>query len=592
MRLEEATSSGRNVSAKIIVDKQQKTGAIKRTPITARHASDLAKLTGRDAYAGLIVAEIAPSENGGGYVRFANNVEIRQGVQTGTERDALFEAQIRFTITEHFAKQARLRERGIKVLSLFFIDKVASFAADDGIVRTLFVKAFDEVKASDPAWRNVRALDVQKSYFATKTRKDGAVEALESTGRKKEDEAAFNLIMRDKERLLSFDEPTAFIFSHSALKEGWDSPNVFQVCALREANEMTRRQQVGRGVRLAVDQNGDRMRDMQVNVLTVVAGEHYERFVQGLQSEIEAEYGAEGLPPKPPEVRQRRVLKLRKAYIARPEFTELWKRISARTRYRVAIDTPALIEAVVPELDKAEVRRPRITVSKARFRLHESEDRFDYVVTSGVRTLTDLAGRYPLPNLLAVIENLMEATSPPMRMTRTTMLAILKRTANTAAMLDNPHDFAAAAVRIVKERLADQLVDGITYERDGSWYDQTLFVDTIDSYADRIVDSRNIDGVGGTHLYDGVEVDSDVERSWVHELERRDAVKLYIKLPGWFTVETPVGRYNPDWAIVLQEEVDERLFLVRESKGPSTWTSSGQANDEKLLVAQRILRKH
>lgn len=208
-------------------------------------------------------------------------------------------------------------------------------------------------KQTFPEWKDAKALDVQKSYFASKRRKGGAIEIIDSTGTKKEDDEAFKLIMQEKERLLSFDEPTAFIFSHSALKEGWDNPNVFQICVLREVNEMTRRQQIGRGVRLPVDHDGNRVRDRQINVLTVVASEQYERFVAGLQSEIEAEYGAEGVPPKPSNARAKRQLKLRKAAILSDDFKQLWDRIKHKTRYAVTIDSQKLISDVVSDLDVA-----------------------------------------------------------------------------------------------------------------------------------------------------------------------------------------------------------------------------------------------
>jgi type III restriction enzyme len=248
-------------------------------------------------------------------VRFANNVEIRKGGAVGVEKAAIFEAQIRATVEEHFQRQARLRERGIKVLSLFFIDKVDNFVRDDGLIRKLYVKVFNELKPKYAEWSGADPMAVQASYFANKTRKSGEVEFQDSTGRSKEDEAAFDLIMRAKEKLLSFDEPVAFIFSHSALREGWDNPNVFQICTMREVgSETERRQQVGRGIRLPVDQSGDRMRDETVNVLTVVASESYQRFVEGLQSEIEREYGPEGVPPPPPDKRKRTTIKLRKNY--------------------------------------------------------------------------------------------------------------------------------------------------------------------------------------------------------------------------------------------------------------------------------------
>lgn len=576
VRLDAVTTAKRTLTARVTVHKLMATGLIKETTLSVRPGDSLAEKTGRSEYEGFVVDEI---NYGGSFVRFANNLELRAGATVGAEKEAIFEAQIRYTIDEHFRKQARYRDQGIKILSLFFIDKVDNFVASDGLIRQLYIKAFNEAKINFPQWRDVDPLQVQASYFASKTRKGGSVEFVDTTtGKTREDEAAFNLIMRDKERLLSFDEPVSFIFSHSALREGWDNPNVFQICTLREVgSETERRQQVGRGMRLPVNQGGDRVRDAAVNVLTVVASESYERFVAGLQSEIEAEYGKEGLPPPPPNARKRATIKLRKNYLLKPEFKELWERIKHKTRYAVTIDTEKLMSDVVPELDAATIRKPRVTIAKAEMRAAATEDVFEAIVQSGARTAIDLTGRYPLPNLIEIMESLMENTTPPMRLSRKTLLAIYRATANRQAAVDNPHEFAVAAVNIIKDKLADQLIGGIRYEKDGTWYEMTDFKEVIETWEDYIVRSDDVGGVGGTHLYDGVIWESEgIEKSFVLELEKRADIKLYIKLPDWFTVDTPIGRYNPDWAIVMDnpEDGEPALYLVRETKGsldPSQW---------------------
>lgn len=313
IRVDDITTKKRTLTARVAVHKLMRTGAIKETALTIKPGDDLEEKTGRADYQGFVVDEI---NYGSDFVRFANNVEVKKGGAVGIEKAAIFEAQIRATVEEHFLRQTRLRDRGIKVLSLFFIDKVDNFVRDDGLVRQLYIKSFNDLKAKYPDWRDADPLQVQAAYFASKTRKSGEVEFQESTGRSKEDETAFDLIMRDKERLLSFEEPVSFIFSHSALREGWDNPNVFQICTLREVgSETERRQQVGRGIRLPVDQTGERVHEEAVNVLTVVASESYQRFAEGLQAEIEREYGPEGTPPPPVDKRKRTTIKLRKNYL-------------------------------------------------------------------------------------------------------------------------------------------------------------------------------------------------------------------------------------------------------------------------------------
>jgi type III restriction enzyme len=363
IRLDDIKIRSHKPVAVMAVHKLTAGGAIKETTLTIRHGDDLVSKTGRADYQGYVVDEI---NCGSGFVHFSNNFEIRKGGAVGTEKAAIFEAQIRYTIEEHFRKQARYRERGIKVLSLFFIDKVENYAREDGLVRRLYIEAFNDAKTRFPEWREAEPMTVQASYFAKRTRRGGEVEFLDTSGRTKEDEAAFDLIMRDKERLLSFDEPTSFIFSHSALREGWDNPNVFQICTLREVGSETgRRQQVGRGIRLPVDQSGDRLRDEAVNVLTVVASESYERFVAGLQTEIEEAYGIEGVPPKPTDARKRKTLKLRKQYLLKPEFKELWDKIKRKTQYAVNVDTAKLIADVLGELDVAAIRKPRVNAPES-----------------------------------------------------------------------------------------------------------------------------------------------------------------------------------------------------------------------------------
>ena len=591
LRLEEISLRSKKPVARLGVHKLMKSGAIKETALTVKGDDDLEERTRRVDYRGYIVEEIS---YGGKFVRFANNIELRIGEVTGVEKEAIFEAQIRYAIEEHFRKQARFRDERIKVLSLFFIDKVDNYVTEDGIIRVLFDRAFNDLKVSYPEWRDRDPEEARSAYFATKSRRGGAVEYLDSTGKSKADEEAFSLIMQRKEDLLSFDEPVSFIFSHSALREGWDNPNVFQICTMREVGSDTeRRQQVGRGVRLPVNQEGERVQDERINVLTVVASETYERFVAELQSEIEAEYGKDGTPPKPPDARRKATLRLRKAHTLKPEFKELWDLIKHKTRYAVTIDSDRLIEDVLPELDCTALRKPRVSISKAEV-IANDRDTFEALIQSGARTAIDLAGRYPLPNLVEIMENLMENTSPPMRVTRRTLLEIFRRAGNRAAALANPHEFARAAVGIVKNKLTDQLVQGICYEKIDEWYEMTLFESEIVTWADYVVPSTERNGVGGTHLYDGVPFDSrTIEKPFIEALEKRKDVRLYIKLPAWFTVETPIGSYNPDWALVMEnpDGGDDLLYLVRETKGTLDLDELRPDEKRKILFGRKHFRE-
>src|SRR2546425_3273761 len=240
--------------------------------------------------------------------------------------------------------------------------------------------------------------------------------------------------MKDKERLLSFDEPVSFIFSHSALREGWDNPNIFQICTLNQTtSEIKKRQEVGRGMRLAVDQNGVRLMDERVNVLTVVANESYQRYVEKLQAEIEAEYGAEGGPPKPENARRRVRAKLRKHYTLKPEFKELWERIKQKTRYAVKLETEQLLTEVLAEINRTQIPSPIISATKAQIRVDSSDAL--HAVQISPRIVMGHPTAQETPNLLEITANVLENTSPPVRLTRATLLEIFRRVENKEAAL-------------------------------------------------------------------------------------------------------------------------------------------------------------
>jgi type III restriction enzyme len=558
VQLLEVKTEKRTLTARLNVHKLMKTGVVKEAKVTVKPGDSLVAKTGRDDYDGYEIAEI---DAGAGLVRFANDIEVTLGQAVGADREALFRAQISETIEAHFKKQRRVRENGVKVLSLFFIDRVDNYIADDGVIKRLFDEEFRRIGAARfPEWAEVDPASVRAAYFAERRHKGGVREAIDTTGVSRADEDAYDLIMRDKERLLSLDEPVAFVFSHSALREGWDNPNVFQICTLHQtASEVKKRQEIGRGVRLAVDQTGERLHDEQLNVLTVVANEAYEKYVAGLQREIEDEYGTDGTPPPPPRADRPKAV-LRKERALSLEFKELWERIRRKTRYQVRIDSKRLIADACAALAKVEVAAPHIRVTRATV---EAVGESLEAHLTGTR-VGDKVRPEALPNVVALVESLLEYTSPPMRLSRRTILAIIAGAGNVDAMTRNPHDFATAAVRIIKEKMSAQLADGIRYERIDDWYamDRFLEEDEIDLFG-QYVEPVAYDNA----LYTQIACDSLVERDFVRGLETRDDVKLFLKLPAWFTVPTPVGEYNPDWAIVLDREgTGERVFLVRETK--------------------------
>jgi type III restriction enzyme len=586
LRLDSVSTQKNTITARIAVHKLMSGGVIKERTVTVRPGDNLEKKTGRPEYAPFVIDEINPGQDS---VLFANGVELTVGESKGADKEAIFEAQIKYTLEEHFRKQRRYKDQGIKVLSLFFIDRVDNYAPSDGLIRKLFTGAFNELAQTYTEWQGFNVDDVQAAYFAEKRHRGGVVESVDSiSGKTKEDEAAYNLIMRDKEKLLSFSEPVSFIFSHSALREGWDNPNVFQICTLNQtASEIKKRQEVGRGVRLSVDQSGDRIQDEKVNVLTVVANESYERYVATLQQEIEEEYGKEGLPPKPANARKRGIAKLRKEFTLRPEFKELWDKIKHKTRYTVKIDTRKLIDEVVSDLNKIEVKPPRIAITKAHVQAGKEDDIFQALQMSAARSVQDLSGRFPLPNLLEIMSNLMEHSTPRISISHKTLLEIFRQIDNKKTATDNPHGFATAAVQVIKNKLAEHLVRGIKYFKINEWYEMTQLDVETESWLDYMIPADR-------SVYDHVVYDSDVEKNFVDGLEKRNDVKLYLKLPNWFTVLTPVGEYNPDWAIVMEER-DEHgnptdrplLYLVRETKDTLNLDTLRSDERRKILCGEQ-----
>jgi len=536
------------VSARLQLYVREKAGPVPKTR-TVRVGDDLYDVTGLDAYQGFVVEEL---DAGWGEIRFTNGVVVEEGGERGPDHEVIAQVQIAHTIEEHMRKAHRLRKRGIKVLSLFFIDTVANYTDEDGYIRRTFEEQFDRLKRLDRPWarpyRDVDVADVQGSYFSE----------YKSESYMESDADAYDLIMRDKERLLSLEEPVEFIFSHSALREGWDNPNIFQICTLnRTISTIKKRQEIGRGMRLAVDQQGERVFDEQVNRLTVVANESYAEYVDRLQTEYVQEVGTGQEPPQPKNARKRRTVRLEKGFELNPEFKALWQRVARKTRYRVQLDTQALIEAC------AEAVRPiviePIKVRTTRGRVDQIRERGAFETTLLGEGAVTVERDYEIPNVTA---RLAEETN----LTRRTLRRILERAGNLDQVFNNPAEYLQRVAEAVNRAKRKYLVQGVQYLEVGDHYRMSLFQD-LDGYEESLLPLEE-----GKSIYDQVIADSQVERDFAAALEAMDEVKLFVKLPNWFLVPTPVGDYNPDWAIVFAAqdafgETRETLYLVRETKG-------------------------
>lgn len=353
-----------------------KGGEMVEQTLLLKKNDDLFDKTKNEKYKGIIVEGIDASQ---GVVFFSNHPDLyvdQLNELTHSKRE-LFRVQIENTIKYHFEKQAEFRERGIKVLSLFFIDKVANYVDRDGLIKKIFDGSFEKLKKGQPYFEKLSAEEVREGYFAKKQAKnqseefvDTAIEETKKTAEEKElEKAAYQLIMKSKERLLSFDEKVSFIFAHSALKEGWDNPNVFQICTLRQTmSEMRKRQEIGRGMRLAVDQNGERIIGDDVNILTVIANESYESYVNNLQTEY-VETG-DAAPPRPSNATKKHAQRNNKLFNS-DDFKHFWQHLCKRTEYRINVDTEELINACLNKLNSTQFPEPQIVITRGKFVLTE-----------------------------------------------------------------------------------------------------------------------------------------------------------------------------------------------------------------------------
>jgi len=344
--------------------------------ISIKKGDNLGQKSGIESFNGIEVQEINKGE-GFFLLSSGEKISLNEPIETTHSKKEIFRAQIENTIKYHFEKQAQIIDRGIKVLTLFFIDRVANYMNEDGIIKVLFDELFERLKSQYNFFKDLKAEEIRNGYFAKKQKKgetdeyiDTHIEDEEKTKAEKElEKEAYKLIMKEKERLLSFDEKLCFIFAHSALKEGWDNPNVFQICTLNQTrSEIKKRQEIGRGMRLAVNQNGERVMGDDINILTVVANESYESYVSNLQTEY-VETG-DIAPPRPTSARKVFTERNDRIYSSN-DFKRFWKRLCQKTDYKLNVNTNAFIIACVNKLEQTQFPEPQLVISKGRFIITE-----------------------------------------------------------------------------------------------------------------------------------------------------------------------------------------------------------------------------
>lgn len=674
--------------ARVELEIKESTGIKRRLRRLSRNDNLFDKSEGLEQYRGFVVADINALTN---TVTFTNGHELVAGEATGdVSESALRRIQIREAVKAHFEKEQALFTQGIKVLSLFFIDAVSKYRSyteageQPGEYAQMFEEEYNQQLAEvqtledTPYNRYLKGIatpQTHNGYFSIDKKTKRMVDP--ETGKKSteaDDVDAYDLILKDKERLLSFDEPVRFIFSHSALREGWDNPNVFVICTLKHSdNTVSRRQEVGRGLRLSVNQHGDRMDNAatvhQINVLTVVASESYKDFVTALQRDI-----SDGLSERPRVADQAyfkgKVLKttsgdvevtaematdiefylIQNGYVDKKrsitqkyhdakkegtladlpdelalhaeqvlvlidsvfsdtqlpeigddrkaktnplndnfhktEFKALWNRINRKAAYTVEFETPELVAKCVKALEV------ELKVSPMQYTVVAGEQA-DTATYDGIRQgesfkVTESTTDYHRASAHSAVKyDLIGRLANETQLTRATVASVLQgiNKAVFSQYRTNPEDFMQKAARLMNEQKATVIVEHIAYDPTGDTHTMDIF--TQDKPKDDFSKAVKADH----HIYDYVFTDSKNERDFVRELDTSTAVVVYAKLPRGFFIPTPVGNYNPDWAIAFQEGKVKHVYFVAETKGSMSSMDLRKIEESKIECARKFFAK-
>lgn len=576
--VESITATKTKVTAKVTINSNENNGVRKKT-ITVKVGDDLYKLSNeREIYLdGYIIEEIDAVNQ---CISISNGNLLYKGDSQGDLSDEVMKFQIRKTIEEHLKKEKRLNKLGIKVLSLFFIDKVANYRSYDlagNPVKGKFAEWFEEIYQeyiSKPAFKELdkfRVNDIHNGYFSTD--KNGRIK--DTNGETKADDEIYNLIMKKKEELLDLNTPLRFLFSHSALREGWDNPNVFQICTLNETkSEIKKRQEIGRGLRLAVDQSGKRTYDQNINRLTVIANEAYDDFAKALQKEIEDDCGV-AFTGRIKNKQTRTAIKYRKGFEADPKFLEIWEKLKKKTTYRVDYKTDELITLTAKAIrDLPEIKSPSIRSTKIGITMTDEGIGTNYV---GEKVESYGGYAWKIPDVLGYIQSKTE-------LTRSTIEEILSKSGRIIDITINPQLFLDLATQAIKRTLYDLMIDGIKYQKiGGKEYEMALFeAQELEVYLNDF--SFKVSDSSKTIYEEFVPLDSNVESRFAKDCETSEQIKFYFKLPNWFKIPTPIGNYNPDWALIFEDE--QKIYFVAETKdtGTSQVDLSKLSGDEQMKI--------
>lgn len=511
----------------------------KTKPIKIKGDDSLKDKTKNPMYKGFIVDEISFKDL---FIKFENGLKLELHNINGQVKQQIQKEQISEAIKRHMQKYEDLKKKDIKVLSLFFIDKVSSFLSnEDGWIDEYFISEFDRLKVNFESFIDLSGEDVRAYYFAK--RKAGYVDELKnSESDRKLQKQTYDLIMKDKEKLLSFDDKHSFIFSHSALKEGWDNPNVFFITTLNDTkSEMKKRQILGRGVRLPVNSKGERVDDKSINRLTVIANESFEEFAKGLQLEYEVSGNSDGYtqPNNGVPIKAKRKYTIDDPQIK--EFKKLWEKLRQKTIYEIELNSIEYKDEVKIKLEDIEVREKKIT------------KQFGNITKGYIKDESNVKIEYEeeLPNLVEVIEN-------EIGISRDTIIDIFDEIGFEKVIeqfIKNSDSYLKQSIEIFEDTMLEMLSkDGLIYKKIDDYYEfSNIFLEEIEGHD--LEECQN-------GLYEAEQYDSTVEKDFINCASR---FKLFTKLPKKFKIKTPLGTYNPDFAVIKHDE-SEGNFII-ETKG-------------------------
>ena len=574
-------------TAKVQVNTRLANGDFKSKIVAIKKQDDLEAKTNNPVYHGWLVEDIGTTAifDGEGYVKFTNGETISEGAKQGSDKGVIFREQIRRAIQAHFRHKKRVQPLGIKPLALFFIDRVANYVQSDGIIRQIFeeeyASEFQKFYQTEPD----SITEVHGGYFA----QNGNGDYTDNEKSMASNKDIYDRILRQKSRLVSFDDKLEFIFSHSALGVGWDNPNVFTICTLNESHsQIKKRQEIGRGLRLCVDQSGKRYRDPsdvtegeEVNLLTVVPNESYHAFATSYQDEVRDALGIDAQAPKLRDGNKAtKIVTRNDSYFNSTEFKELWARIAQKTQCRVHFDEEALVQKSIDCLNSIVVSRNSIQVSLTRWSrfndtgeaigVHEGEQSAE---VQGQMTSVDTASQLARDTALS-------------EMTAARILLGIEAIAKKQ-LAQNPMQFLSEASKRIRLVMSQEMVRMVKYEPTGESYPMDLLKPKIPTYSDLAPTPRR-------GLYDHAICDSNIEVNFAKDLDAQNIVRVFVKLPAAYKIPMPFGgSYNPDFALMVQKknlddpEDTKQFYFTIETKGAAEFDKLKEEEKLKIQCAIR-----